>query len=175
MKNARQQAESYVFLLDADHPAPPFIIVCDVGHCLELYADFTGTGRAYGHFPDRNGFRIYLDDLRDEKIRALLKRIWQEPHALDPSKEAARVTRDIAKRLAQVSKALEERGCNAEDVAHFLMRCLFTMFAEDVELLPQGQLHGAAEGDASTTPAHFAHAAQGTLGSRWTSRARAAF
>ena len=56
MKNARQQAESYVFLLDADHPAPPFIIVCDVGHCLELYADFTGTGRAYGHFPDRNGF-----------------------------------------------------------------------------------------------------------------------
>ena len=35
-----------------------------------------------------------------------------------------------------MSKALEERGCNAEDVAHFLMRCLFTMFAEDVELLP---------------------------------------
>jgi hypothetical protein len=34
MKNARQQAESYVFLLDANHPAPPFIIVCDVGHCL---------------------------------------------------------------------------------------------------------------------------------------------
>ena len=70
MKNARQQAESYVFLLDADHPAPPFIIVCDVGHCLELYADFTGTGRAYGHFPDRNGFRIYMEDLRKDEIRA---------------------------------------------------------------------------------------------------------
>lgn len=131
MKNARQQAESYVFLLDANHPSPPFIIACDVGHCLELYADFTGTGRAYSHFPDRNGFRIYLQDLREEKTRTLLRRIWQEPHSLDPSKEAARVTRDIAKRLAQVSKALEERGCNAEDVAHFLMRCLFTMFAED--------------------------------------------
>jgi len=138
MKNARQQAESYVFLLDAHHPAPPFIIVCDVGHCLELYADFTGTGRAYGHFPDRNGFRIYLQDLRDEKTRTLLKRIWQEPHALDPSKESARVTRDIARRLAQVSKALEERGFHAEEVAHFLMRCIFTMFAEDVELLPEG-------------------------------------
>jgi len=37
MKNARQQAETYVFLLDANHPAPPFIIVCDVGHCLELF------------------------------------------------------------------------------------------------------------------------------------------
>jgi hypothetical protein len=110
MKNARQQAETYVFLLDAHHPAPPFIIVCDVGHCLELYADFTGTGRAYGHFPDRNGYRVYLDDLREEKTRALLKTIWEEPHSLDPSKEAARVTRDIAKRLAQVSKALEVRG-----------------------------------------------------------------
>ena len=138
MKNARQQAESYVFLLDADHPAPPFIIVCDVGHCLELYADFTGTGRAYGHFPDRNRFRIYMDDLRKDDVRAHLKRIWQEPHSLDPSKEAARVTRDIAKRLAQVSKGLEERGCTAEDVAHFLMRCIFTMFAEDAELLPKG-------------------------------------
>ena len=86
MKNARQQAESYVFLLDAHHPAPPFIIVCDVGHCLELYADFTGTGRAYSHFPDRNDYRIYLDDLRDEATRTLLKRVWLEPHALDPSR-----------------------------------------------------------------------------------------
>jgi hypothetical protein len=76
MKNARQQAESYVFLLDANHPAPPFIIVCDVGHCLELYADFTGTGRAYSHFPDRNGFRIYMEDLRKEEVRIRLKRIW---------------------------------------------------------------------------------------------------
>jgi hypothetical protein len=90
MKNARQQAESYVFLLDANHPAPPFIIVCDVGHCIELYADFTGTGRAYSHFPDRNGFRIYMEDLRKEEVRVHLKRIWLEPHSLDPSKEAAR-------------------------------------------------------------------------------------
>jgi hypothetical protein len=156
MKNAKRQAESYVFLLDADHPAPPFVIVCDVGHCLELYADFTGTGRAYSHFPDRNRFRIYLQDLRDEKIRMLLKRIWQEPHALDPSKEAARVTRDIAKRLAQVSKALEERGCNAEDVAHFLMRCLFTMFAEDVALLPPDSFKALLLKSVDD-PAHFPH------------------
>jgi hypothetical protein len=156
MKNARQQAESYVFLLDADHPAPPFIIVCDVGHCLELYADFTGTGRAYSHFPDRNGFRIYLEDLRRDETRTLLKRIWQEPHSLDPSKEAARVTRDIAKRLAQVSRALEERGCNAEDVAHFLMRCLFTMFAEDVELLPPDSFKALLQKSVDD-PAHFPH------------------
>ncbi len=138
MQNARKQAETYVFLLDTDHPAPPFIITCDVGHALEIYADFTGTGRAYNQFPDRQGFRIYLEDLREPAIRERLAKIWQEPHSLDPAKESARVTRDIAKRLAEVSKALEDRKCNAEDVAHFLMRCIFTMFAEDVDLLPKG-------------------------------------
>ena len=40
------------------------------------------------------------------------------------------MTRDIAKRLAEVGKALEDRKCDAEDVAHFLMRCIFTMFAK---------------------------------------------
>ena len=60
MQNARKQAEFYVFLLDANHPAPPFVIVCDVGHCLELYPDFSGTGQADRQFPDRQSFRIHL-------------------------------------------------------------------------------------------------------------------
>lgn len=142
MRNARKQAEGYVFLLDTEHKAPPFVIVCDVGHCFELYADFTGTGRAYTQFPDRNGYRIFLEDLRDAKWRDLLKAIWTDAHGLDPAKKAVRVTREIAARLAAVSKALEERKNNAEDVAHFLMRCLFTMFAEDTGLLPQESFRG---------------------------------
>lgn len=145
MRNARKQAEGYVFLLDAEHKAPPFIIVCDVGHCFELYADFTGTGRAYTQFPDRNGYRIFLEDLRDEKCRERLKAIWTNPHSLDPTKNAVRVTREIAARLAAVSKALEETGANAEDVAHFLMRCLFTMFAEDVDLIPKKSFQALLE------------------------------
>ncbi len=136
MQNARRQAEGYVFLLDAAHPAPPFIITCDVGHAFEVFADFTGTGRAYGQFPDRKGFRIYLEDLRKPEIRNLLVAIWTDPLSLDPARESARVTREIARRLAAVSKALEAKH-PAEDVAHFLMRCIFTMFAEDVKLLPE--------------------------------------
>ncbi len=138
MLNARRQAEDYVFLLDADHPAPPFLITCDVGHAFEIFADFTGTGRAYGQFPDRKGFRIYLEDLRKAEVRALLATIFTDPASLDPAKESARVTRTIARRLAEVSKALEEKH-PPEEVAHFLMRCIFTMFAEDVDLLPRGK------------------------------------
>ncbi|WP_298127164.1 DNA methyltransferase [Brevundimonas sp.] len=138
MRNARRQAEDYAFRLPADHPAPPFIIVCDVGYVFEVYADFSGSGRAYGHFPDRKGFRIRLEDLRRPEIVARLKAIWTDPQSLDPTREAARVTRQIAERLAAVSRRLE-RNHPPEEVAHFLMRCIFTMFAEDVDLLPKGR------------------------------------
>ncbi len=138
MRNARRQAEDYVFRLPPDHPAPPFILVCDVGYVFEVYADFSGSGRAYTHFPDRKGFRIKLEDLRNPDIAARLRTIWTDPHALDPTREAARVTRDIAKRLAEVSKRLEGKH-PPEEVALFLMRCIFTMFAEDVDLLPKGK------------------------------------
>ncbi len=138
MRNARKQAEDYVFRLPSDHPAPPFIIVCDVGYVFEVYADFSGSGRAYSHFPDRKGFRIRLEDLRDPDVVKRLTAIWKEPQSLDPTREAARVTRQIAERLAEVSKRLEAKH-PAEEVAHFLMRCIFTMFAEDTDLLPKGR------------------------------------
>lgn len=137
MMNARRQAEDYVRLLPASHEPPPFVLVCDVGHCIEVYANFRRDGKAYDQFPDRSSFRIYLEDLRDPKVRERLAAIWTDPMALDPSRHAARVTRAIAERLAKVSKALEEAGQPAEGVAMFLMRLLFTMFAEDVDLLPQ--------------------------------------
>lgn len=137
MMNARRQAEGYARCLPPEHGWPPFILVCDVGHCLEVYADFTGQGKNYAQFPDRQGFRVFLEDLRDKDIRDRLRLIWTEPQALDPARHAARVTRDIAARLAAVSKALEKDKHPAEEVAMFLMRCLFTMFAEDVELLPK--------------------------------------
>jgi hypothetical protein len=137
MLNARTQAENYVRLLPASHEPPPFVLVCDVGHAIEVYANFRRDGKAYDQFPDRRSFRIYLEDLRDEKVRERLKAIWTDPISLDPSRHAAKVTREIASRIAKVSQALEKSGYATEDVAMFLMRMLFTMFAEDVELLPK--------------------------------------
>ena len=137
MLNAKRQAEEYARALPTSHGWPPFILVCDVGHCIEVYADFTGQGKNYTQFPDRQGFRIYLEDLRKDDMRERLKAIWLEPQSLDPTRRAAKATRDIAERLAEVSKALEAKKYPPEEVAHFLMRCLFTMFAEDVKLLPE--------------------------------------
>ncbi len=137
MQNARRQAEAYARALPVHHGWPPFILVCDVGHVIEVFADFSGQGKNYAQFPDRQSFRIYLEDLRNPAIRDRLAAIWTDPHSLDPARTQARVTRAIADRLAAVSRALEEQGNPAEDVAMFLMRCLFTMFAQSVDLLPR--------------------------------------
>lgn len=144
MQNARRQAENYAKALPPAEGWPPFLIVCDVGNSLECYADFSGQGKNYAQFPDRQGFRVTMEDLRDPAIRERLKLIWTDPPGLDPTKRSAKVTRDIAARLAAVSKFLEERRAAdgralhaPEQIALFLMRCLFTMFAEDVELIPK--------------------------------------
>jgi hypothetical protein len=133
---ARSQAEQYARALPASEGRPPFLIVLDVGNRIELYAEFSRSGATYTPFPDPRSHRIALTDLRDEKIRERLRTIWLDPLALDPSRESARVTREIASRLAALAKSLEQAGHRADAVAQFLMRCLFTMFAEDVKLLP---------------------------------------
>lgn len=145
MLNARRQAEDYVRLLPKGHEPPPFVIVCDVGHCFEIYANFRRDGKAFDQFPDRQSFRIYLEDLRRPDAREVLKTIWTDPVSLDPARKSARVTRAIAERLAAVSKALERQKLPADEVAMFLMRCLFTMFAEDVGLLPEKSFSDALE------------------------------
>jgi hypothetical protein len=136
MKNARAQALRYAQNLPPDHDWPPFLIIMDVGHVIELYADFTGMGRGYQPFPDERSHRIGLQALADPAIRARLKSVWTNPRSLDPAIKRAEVTRDVASRLATVAQTLEKRH-DSKIVAEFLMRCLFTGFAEDVRLLPE--------------------------------------
>ncbi len=96
MLNAKRQAEEYARALPTSHGWPPFILVCDVGHCIEVYADFSGQGKNYTQFPDRQTFRIYLEDLRNEEVCERLRKIWLDPASLDPAQASAKVTRDIA-------------------------------------------------------------------------------
>jgi hypothetical protein len=136
MLRARGQAEAYAKALPTEEGWPPFLIVCDVGHCFELFADFSGTGKHYVQFPDANGFRIPIEALTDPAIRDRLRSVWTDPLALDPAHEKAKVTREVAAYLAELAKSLEAAGHAPASVARFLTRCLFTMFAQSVGLLP---------------------------------------
>lgn len=153
MLAARRQAEDYARALPVEHGYPPFLLVVDVGHVIEVYADFSGQGKNYAHFPDRQSYRIGMDDLHDAKVQARLRAIWTDPLSLDPTRISAEVTRDIAERLAKIAKRLEGKH-DAKDVAEFLMRCLFTMFAEDVKLIPEKGFHKLL-GQMKDTPEHF--------------------
>lgn len=135
MLAARNQAERYAHNLPSDE-RPPFLVVVDVGYSIELYSEFTRTGRTYKPFPDPQNHRIFLQDLAKPEVLELLRRVWLEPLSLDPSKRSAKVTREIADKLAQLARSLE-RDHSPERVAAFLMRCIFTMFAEDMGLLPK--------------------------------------
>jgi hypothetical protein len=138
MLRARNQADGYARAVARDDGWPPFLLIVDVGHVIEVYADFSGQGQGYTQFPDGNGYRITLDNLHDEKIRQRLHAIWTDPHSLDPARISAAVTKKVAGHLAELGKSFEGLGHPSEDVAKFLMRCLFTMFAEDVDLIPDG-------------------------------------
>ena len=142
---ARAQAENYARALPAEEGRPPFLVVVDVGHVIELYAEFSRSGATYTPFPDPRSHRIRLEDLAREDTRARLRAVWRDPFSLDPGKRTARVTRDIAARLARVAQSLEGRHA-PEHVAAFLSRCLFSMFAEDVGLLPRTDGVGAFTG-----------------------------
>ena len=130
MSDALGQAKRYVETLDAP---PPFLLVVDIGHCVDLYASFDGS-RVYHPFPNALANRTYFADL--EALLPTLHAVWEEPLSLDPLRRTTAVTREVAAHLAGLSKELAEAGHSPEAVATFLMRAIFTMFAEDVGLLP---------------------------------------
>ena len=138
MLRAHGQAVQYVRALPATEGRPPFVVVVDVGRGIELYSEFSRSGGAYIPYPDPRSHRIRLDDLHRPAIRARLRLLWMDPLALDPSRHAARVTRGIAVRLARLAVSLESTGQPPEIVAAFLIRCLVTLFAEDVGLIKPG-------------------------------------
>lgn len=154
MQRARGQAEAYARALPAHEGRPPFVVVVDVGHVIELYAEFSQSGATYTPFPDSRSHRIRLSDLRDAAIRDRLQAIWNDPLSLDPTKRTAEVTREVAERLALVANALEAAKHDPEVVASFLTRCLFCMFAEDVGLLPKRSFADLLE-TLSDNPAGF--------------------
>ncbi|MBE9237835.1 class I SAM-dependent DNA methyltransferase [Anabaena aphanizomenioides LEGE 00250] len=127
MEKAFYQAQSYTPFLPSK---PPFLITCDIGSHFEMWMSFSGN---YGGYGARE--KIDLDQLLDEKVFNRFVAIFNDPQTLNPEKYRARVTREVADTLAKLARWLEKQGHQPQEVANFLMRCIFTMFAEDVKLL----------------------------------------
>ncbi len=127
MHKAFNQARSYAGMLTV---RPPFLMTCDIGSHFEVWEGFGGE---YGGYGARE--RINLKAFAQPEVFDRFVKVFTEPQALNPEKVRARVTREVAVELAKLSRWLEEQGHDPQVASSFLMRCIFTMFAEDVELL----------------------------------------
>jgi hypothetical protein len=107
---------------------PPLLVVCDLDR-FEIHTNFTGTAKVKYEFD--------LEGLNDQKHLDTLRKLFTEPEALKPGVTPEGVTKEVAERFGQLADRLRVRGIAAQDAAHFLMKLMFCMFAEDIKLLPE--------------------------------------
>ncbi len=107
---------------------PPLLIVSDIAH-TEIHTNFTGTAKQV--------HAIELASLDDPQSLDLLRRVFTDPLSFKPTITPENVTEDIAKQFSALAQSLRQFGHDAQTVAHFLMKCMFCLFAEDVDLLPR--------------------------------------
>lgn len=106
---------------------PPLLIVSDM-HVIRLHTNWTNTVQ--------NVHTIQLEDLTDAANRELLRNAFVDPEKLKPTKTRQLVTEQAAQNFANMAQRLRDRGNAPQEVAHFINRLVFCMFAEDVDLLP---------------------------------------
>ena len=68
----------------------------------------------------------------------LLRHAFFEPDRLKPVKFRQQLTEEVAGKFALISEQLRQRGHDPHQVAHFVNRLIFCMFAEDIQLLRKG-------------------------------------
>ena len=133
LKAAYRQIQQY----REDLENPPLLVVCDLDR-FEVHTNFTNTVKA-----------VYAFDLADLARNEptptcalppleVLRAAFTHPDLLRPHRTTASVTEDAARAFAALAESLRGRGEDPEAIAHFLMRLLFCLFAEDIDLLPAG-------------------------------------
>lgn len=107
---------------------PPLLVVCDLDR-FEVHTNFTGTAK-----------RVYAFDLAGLAEPAnldILRKLFTAPDALRPGQTTKAITEQAAELFGQLADGMRVRGVPAQQAAHFLMKLMFCLFAEDVELLPE--------------------------------------
>ena len=99
-------------------------------------------------------YEFGLDDLADAATRDRLKWAFSDPERLRPGETRQSLTEQAAQSFATLARSLRERGHDPQEVAHFVNRLVFCMFADDVGLLP-GHMFTEMLGEALRIPEQF--------------------
>ena len=106
---------------------PPLLIVSDMAR-FRIYTNWTNSVSVRHEFA--------LEELADAAVRDKLKWAMSDPERLRPGESRQALTERAATAFAALAQALRARGHDPQQVAHFVNRLVFCMFAEDVGLLP---------------------------------------
>lgn len=108
---------------------PPLLVTCDMGRIV-VHTNFTATEQEVHEIP--------LAALGEPRNLEILRAVFHAPQKLKPGTTSEAITAKAATHVGDLAVALRERGLDPRDVAHFLDRVVFSFFAEDVRLLPEG-------------------------------------
>jgi type II restriction/modification system DNA methylase subunit YeeA len=154
LEKAYQQLNDY----REDLGNPPLLVVCDFER-FEVHTNFTATRK-----------RVYaftLDDLNRNHVTAtcplppldVLRALFGDYNVLRPEYTDAQVTQEAAKLFSRLAERLElenrNLGASRAEVAHFLMRLLFCLFADSIGLLPERIFRTIIQGDDRFLPRKF--------------------
>ena len=120
-------AYAQLLLYKEDLGNPPVLVVSDIA-TYEVHIAFTGYRTRIEKFTNA--------DLANASTRELLRFVFTAPEQLRPVERQTTITERAAARLAQVAQFLEKRGFAPNEIAHFFMKVLFALFAEDIKVLP---------------------------------------
>jgi hypothetical protein len=111
---------------------PPLLVVCDIDRIV-IHTNFTNTSKRTR--------TLTFDDLLTPEGRKALKAIFEAPAFFAQKELPKQVTQQAADRFATLAEHLRRTlpDTSPQTIAHFLIRCLFCLFAEDVDLLPNNR------------------------------------
>ncbi len=107
---------------------PPLLIVSDINNIV-IRTNYT-------NLPTRT-ITLTLDDLLTADGLHTLKTVFFNPEQLKPKETIESVTQEAARQFSTLANVLRKFGEEPQTVAHFLIRLLFCLFAEDIGLLPE--------------------------------------
>src|SRR5215212_7322896 len=107
---------------------PPLLIVSDINNIV-IRTNYT-------NLPTRT-ITLTLDDLLKPESIEILKTVFFRPEQLKPKETIESVTREAAAQFSKLADNLRKYGNDNQEIAHFLIRLLFCLFAEDIGLLPE--------------------------------------
>ena len=107
---------------------PPLLVVSDL-ETIQVHTNFNNSVSRKTVFE--------LEDLLILDKLEQLRKVWTNPFAFHSEETPEQVTEQAAREFARLAEILRMRGESADQAAHFLIRILFCLFAEDIRLLPE--------------------------------------